>query len=491
MKNLYLPSSLAVPAGLASLFFLVALGIDTYQRGFSPTLALLSVLVVAASGLAWWRVIRYLEPLVGLESICVDAAAGRFNRRMTHIPSTRVGALCWAMNDLLDQLETYFRETRTTFLRFSNGQFHRAAYPAGLHGGFTDGLDKMNRSLSVMKTQTQTLIRDHLIGQAHQTNTANLLSNLALSQADLNAITEELAAVLDLATRTEGETRDASQVAARVVDNLNGMAEGVDQTGDVVESLAQHTATVQEAVQVITDIANQTNLLALNAAIEAARAGEQGRGFAVVADEVRKLAEVTKSGAASIADVMQKLHDDVARVQEKSGESKQCMDRSRQEIQVLEGIFQNAHQAAVTTMRRSGKARDMAFGSLVKVDHVIYKQKLYSMVGCTDRAGCDSDGAAMARDVSVDEHGCRLGRWYDSKGAELFSGTPSFGQIAKPHATVHQGAGRVLELLRDGLWEKNIAHQDEILTLLRGIETASQHLMELVNRMVAEKFARE
>jgi len=171
-------------------------------------------------------------------------------------------------------------------------------------------------------------------GSSQQQSAAASTMAAAASEmtASIEEITQHAARALNMANQAEALAKDGGRVIHQVVSDMDGIARSAQQSAQVIRTLDKESEAIYSIIQVIKGIADQTNLLALNAAIEAARAGEQGRGFAVVADEVRSLAGRTSASTQEIASM-------VGRIQQNTREAVTSME---------EGVTQVDKGMAVT-----------------------------------------------------------------------------------------------------------------------------------------------
>ncbi|EIT7026071.1 methyl-accepting chemotaxis protein [Vibrio vulnificus] len=296
------------------------------ERTFTAIGFTLAGLLIAC-GVISVIVSRAILPLQHIAASLQDVAAGGgdLTARLSVESQDEVGEVAKAFNQFMDKLHPLMVDIR------NSAQTVQSA---------ATGLDQQT-SLASNQMQTHCLETDKVV---------TAVTEMSATAREVANNTHATAQAIDSAN---AQISEAQVEVNHAIEGIGKLVDEVNITSDAISQLSQQTDQITKVLQVIGEIAEQTNLLALNAAIEAARAGEQGRGFAVVADEVRSLASRTQNSTLEIGDMLKQLQNGVARaVTTMSASQERGEQTALESVQIKESLA--GIQSAVEMIRDMG-----------------------------------------------------------------------------------------------------------------------------------------
>jgi methyl-accepting chemotaxis protein len=398
-------------------------------------------------------------------------------------------------------------------------------------GGIVDDIliaaTQMSSAVDVLRTNSEKTVEGarHQSEQASQIATAAEQMSQTITDIARNASTAQESSKEAMTTAANGK-----EVAEGAVSTVNRVYTSTVELATMVEKLNNRASEIGNIVTVIKDIADQTNLLALNAAIEAARAGEQGRGFAVVADEVRKLAERTIKATAEITEkigaVQQESVQTTKSMEEASGEVTKATDYIRQVGDSLNHIFESvqkvrdqitqiataveeqsaaSEQVAKSIERTEAVSKDVEkmagdvqheVSGLIRITEELrnstsgFKTKgselmILDLAKGDHRTWCNKISSCLKGDARIDpsqlaDHTkCRLGKWYYGEGMHICGTLPSFKALEPVHAKIHA-------LGKEAVVACNSGNKEKAKMLYSEMEEVSQQVIAFLDGVKRE-----
>ncbi|MBP1126814.1 MULTISPECIES: methyl-accepting chemotaxis protein [Pseudomonas] len=280
----------------------------TWEVGMRLVIGSVLAMLLAVGAIVWLLRSK-LAPLSDLVRQAEALGAGDLSARLNVSSHDEIGQLARSFNQMGEALSTMVSQIRKAAEEVNS----RAQALSGLSGGAYEGMEQQSGEITSMAGAVEEF------------------SATSLNIADNMGNTERLA------QENAQQTRIGRTSMQEASSSLEHIATALNSTATVINTLGQRSEEIGGIVGVITAIAEQTNLLALNAAIEAARAGEQGRGFAVVADEVRNLASRTRQATDEISVMIQSI-------QQETGNAISTMEQGN--VLMQEGLSRNADVAS-------------------------------------------------------------------------------------------------------------------------------------------------
>jgi methyl-accepting chemotaxis protein len=371
--------------------FLIVLGVCTGNHlSFKASIITMIITIICGTCIgilsAYLNHKKFIAPIKGIVEHIQLLTGGHLNTRTDISKSGMLKGIAKSLNEMTETWETIIKKVNGTALQVA----YLSEELSAKADQTTQSTKQVTRTIQEVAIATERQVQS--VEESSEI-VAKMSSGAGQIASNAQSVSTSVMKTLDVATKGNEKIQNAVAQMSSIHQTVNGSA-------DVIKELGERSKEIGQIVKVITGIANQTNLLALNAAIEAARAGEHGKGFAVVADEVRKLAEQSALSSKQIAELIQTIQIETSKAVQAMGQATKEVSEGINVVHYAGEAFQMIQESVYAVTKQIQEVSTASEQLSAGVTHVVTSIKEITDVSENNAAGTQTVSAEAEQQLA-------------------------------------------------------------------------------------------